>query len=45
MGDDISAALALAESTWRQKFDAFEAVAAAERKRKDAEKAKMNKDR
>lgn len=45
MGEDISAALELAESTWRHKFDAYEAVAAAERRRKEAETAKTNTDR
>lgn len=45
VGDDIAAALRLAESTWRPKFRAFEAAAEAERKKKDSETGKMTKDR
>lgn len=43
MGDDIAAALKLAETTWRPKFDAWEAVAAAERKQKERDAAKQKR--
>lgn len=41
VGDDIGAALKLAEETWRPKFKAYEVIAAAEKKEKD--KKKKNK--
>ena len=40
VGDDVGAALELAEATWRPKFKAYEAVAAEEKKKKDAKKDK-----
>lgn len=45
IGDDIGAALKLAEETWRPKLNAYEAVAAAEKKEKESEKAKKKKER
>lgn len=43
VGDDIAAALKLAETTWRPKFDAWEAVAAAEKRQKELEQAKQKR--
>lgn len=40
VGHDISAALSLAEETWRPKFEAYEAKAAVEKKAQEEEKAK-----
>lgn len=45
VGDDIGAALRLAEETWRPKFDAFEAIAAVEKKKKEQERARQRKER
>lgn len=45
VGDDIGAALRLAEETWRPKFDAFESIAAADKEKKDREMAKKKKER
>lgn len=35
VGDDVAEALKLAESTWRPKLEAWEAVAAAEKRQKE----------
>ena len=41
VGDDINAALKLAEDTWRPKFVAHEAVVAAEKKKKKEKEDKL----
>lgn len=45
VGDDIGAALKLAEETWRPKYNAFEAIVAEEKKKRGLEKAKEKKER
>lgn len=45
VGDDISAALKLAEETWRPKFNAFEATVAAEKEAKKLEKEVKKKEK